>query len=576
MIHLGLNQDRYDCGVTLTDGARVLYAATEERFTRKKTQGGFPHGALDAALRCVGIDSRDVEEICVAGLMTPPLPLRAFPALQQWVFRSDHTGETPITDWIVDQVAYRTPLVHTSADSRLRGLGIRFLDPVVRRTLGSRWRHARVRFAEHHGAHAAAAWRLSGFETALALTVDGMGDGLSATVSRCDGRGIERLWTADSRASLGHFYETVTAALGFIPSRHEGKVTGLAAHGDAAAITEPFPFRFEGECLRYTLPYGRNGLRWARAHLVAGHRREDVARWAQEVLEATVLEIARRWLQRTGLRRVVLAGGVFANVAVNRRLSELDGVDEIFVCPNMGDGGLSLGAIAVFGGVDLHPITDVFWGDDVKAGQADDLAQRSGLQVEQVADLDRRVAELVTAGHLVALCRGRMEWGPRALGNRSIIAAAGDRGLAARLNTLLRRDDFMPFAPAVLAEDAPALLEGLERAPLAAELMTTSFAATARMRRDYPAVVHVDGTVRAQVVHERTNAAFFRILRAVKAITGTGIVLNTSFNVHEEPIVRTAAEAVSTFAAARLDALLLGDRLLRRSGQTFAGVQETL
>jgi carbamoyltransferase len=576
LIHLGINQDRYDSGVTLSDGEGILYAANEERFTRKKTQGGFPWLALESAFRYTGINRRDVDEICLAGVMTPPLPLRAFPALQNWVFALDRTGEAPLTDWVVDQIVYRTPMAHQSSDSLFRRVAVRFLDPAVRRTLDPQLRRAKLRFVEHHEAHAAAAFHLSGFETALALTIDCMGDGLSATASHCSPGRLDRLWSADSHASIGQFYEMITAALGFIPSQQEGKVTGLAATGDPGAVTEPSPFTFEGETLRYTGFCGRRGVLWAREKLVARHRREDVARWAQEVLEATVVQVARRWLRHTQLRRLVLAGGVFANVSLNRRLQSLDEVDEIFVCPNMGDGGLGLGAIAASGGLRSQRVADVFWGEDFSPEEIGAAVHRSGAAAERIDNIDLRIAELIAGGNLVALFRGRMEWGPRALGNRSILARADDPTAPARLNALLQRDDFMPFAPAVMAEDAGVFINGLERAAHAAEFMTTCFEATAQMRSAQPAVVHVDGTTRAQVVRAHANPGLHGVLRALKAITGAGIALNTSFNVHEEPIVRTPDEAISTFRRAGLDFLVLGDCLVRGEQRAVAARERTL
>jgi carbamoyltransferase len=328
--------------------------------------------------------------------------------------------------------------------------------------------------------------------------------------------------------------------------------------------------------LRYRGPLGQRGVRWAREALVARHRREDVARWAQDVLESTVVEIARHWLRRSKLRHLVLAGGVFANVSLNRRLQSLDDVDELFVCPNMGDGGLSLGAIAAGGGLRAQRVAHVFWGEDFTPEDIDAAVARSGAPVERVENLDRRIAELIAGGSLVAVFRGRMEWGPRALGNRSILASAGDRAVASRLNTLLRRDDFMPFAPALLAEDSEQLIRGLDRAAHAAELMTTCFEATPRMHREQPAVVHVDGTTRAQVVRAETNAGLHAVLLPLKEITGAGIALNTSFNVHEDPIVRTPDEAISTFRRAQLDYLVLGDLLVRSERHVVAGRDRTL
>lgn len=557
MIFLGISQDRYESGVCLSDGERVLFAANEERYTRRKNQGGLPLHALAAAFRSTGVAPADVGRICAAGLMTPPLPLRAFPRLHHWFFDADRTGATPWRDRLVEAIALRTPLAHTSEDSALRRWLVPLLAPALRRTLPPALRRARIGFTEHHHAHAAAAWTLSGFTEALALTADSMGDGLSATVGDCrDGR-IVRLWSADAANSLGRFYERVTEALGFLPSRHEGKVTGLAAGGDAAAVDVASPFAWRDGRLVYGGPDGSAGVTWVREQVLRRHRREDVCAWAQAILEENLVGLARTWLRRTGHRRLVVAGGVFANVRLNQRLHELDDVDEFFVCPNMGDGGHAVGAVAAAGGLAPRAVADVFWGDGFPREAVRAALDADRLAFEEADDIDDRIAAQLARGAIVGVFRGRMEWGPRALGNRSILASATAPEVGDRLNRKLVRSDFMPFAPAILAEQAGEFLRGVAPARTAARFMTCCFAATDRLRREHPAVVHVDGTVRAQIVDAGTNPALHRVLTALQRRTGSGVALNTSFNRHEEPIVRTPAEAIATWRNAGLDALAL-------------------
>ena len=240
MIYLGISQDRYDSGVTLTDGEQVMYSANEERLTRRKTQGGFPALTLQAAFDCTGVALNDVDRICVAGLMTPPLPMRAFPKLHHLLFEGDRKEKVGITDWIVDFAQNQTSIAHTSSDSVMRRFCRRLLAPAVRRTLPKPLRSKPICFVEHHQAHASAAWGLSGFDEALCITGDGMGDGLSMTVSRCEPQGVQRLWTASSRDSLGILFEIITESFGFIPCRHEGKVTGpfgsVGGHGHRIVV----------------------------------------------------------------------------------------------------------------------------------------------------------------------------------------------------------------------------------------------------------------------------------------------------------------------------------------------------
>ena len=561
-MYLGISQDRYESGVALTDGQRVLYAANEERFTRKKNQGGFPFRALASAFAATGVHPRDVDGICVAGLTTPPFPLRLIPSLQAWVFDEDRTGRRRTTDRLVDFLVYHTPIAHTSSDSVGHKLTLPFLAPAVRRTLPAALRGQPIQFVEHHRAHAAVAWCLSGFEEALCLTGDCLGDGLSMTVSRMSPDGATRLWTASSRDSLGGFYEMVTEALGFIPSRHEGKVTGLAAYGDAGRVDVGSPFRFENDQLRYAGPRGRQGVSWVRQELCSRYRREDIARWAQEILERNVLDIARTWLRRTELGKLAVGGGIFANVKLNQRLCQLDEVMALFVCPNMGDGGLSLGAVCAAGGLDTRRTADVFWGESFDANAVTGAMRAHRLDGYAMQDIDEKVAELVAQGYVVARFRGPMEWGPRALGNRSILAPTDDPDIVGRLNALLQRSEFMPFAPALREEDADDYCAGLASGRSAAEFMTVCCEASERLKRGHPAIVHVDGTIRPQLVRREANPSLHRILTAYKRRSGHGVMLNTSFNVHEEPIVCTPEDAIRTFLKARLDFLALENWLV--------------
>ncbi len=563
VIILGINQDRYDSGVTLVDGNDVLYSVNEERFTRRKTQGGFPTRSLDALFEFTGVDMHAVDGICVAGLMTPPLPVRMFPKLHHFLFdgeqKTDNKGG--LRARFIDFVQDHTSLAHTSSGSILRRISGKLLLPCVRRTLPKALRSKPLHFVEHHLAHAASAWNLSGMDEALCVTGDGMGDGLSMTISRCSSEGIERLWTASSRDSLGLLFEMITESFGFIPCRHEGKVMGLAAHGDAKKVQEPSPFTIVNGQLVYDGPTGRRGVAWAR-QIGRRYGREDIAAWVQNILELNVAGIVRDWLRKTNLTRVVAAGGIVANVKLNQRLHQLDEVEQMFVCPNMGDGGLSLGAICAQFGLRPRTINDVFWGDAISNDDVLESLTQNQLAYTRCDDIERKIAELLAEGFIVARCSGRMEWGPRALGNRSVLASTTQPGVVERLNRLLRRSDFMPFAPAVLDEVADQYFADLDSARNAAEFMTVCFDATQKMKDEHPAVTHVDGTVRPQLVRERTNPGFHRLLTEYQNLTGSGIVLNTSFNIHEEPIVRTAEHAVRSFLDAGLDYLAIEDILV--------------
>ena len=362
MLVLGINQDRYDSGVTLTDGQRVLYAANEERYTRQKTQGGLPCKALEIAFRSARIDARDVDKICLSGWMTPPILVRMFPSLHSMLFKPVRPGRASFVHRLVDFVQNRTPLAPHLVPLATASSLSQMLPAAVRRTLPPGLRNKQLEFVEHHRAHALSGWSLSGFEEALVITSDGMGDGLSMTVSHFSADSDKRLWSASSLNSLGIFYQLVTEAFGWIPCRHEGKLTGLAAHGDARQVHESVPFEWEGQQLRYTGPLGLKGVNWVRRQLVDCYSREDVCAWLQELLESHTLRVAQHWLEQTNLKHLVISGGVFANVKLNQRLQELPQVESLFVCPNMGDGGLSLGAACDRGNWEPSAVTDCILG----------------------------------------------------------------------------------------------------------------------------------------------------------------------------------------------------------------------
>jgi len=566
VLALGINEDLFDAGATLWQDGRVLFAANEERYTRRKNEGGFPRQCLAALFAYTGVAPSDIDAVYVAGHATPPFVVRLMPKLHDILFDIKRAKGETLGKKLLEGAVHSSGVSHTSEESALRKWTLPLLPRCARMMLPSGMGRAAVHHLEHHLCHASAAWRQSGFESALCLTADGMGDGLSFTVSRCslDG-GIARLWSAPASSSLGMFFEALTEAMHFTPCRDEGKLTGLAANGNSAKIDAPNPFVFERDALRYTGLHGRAAIRDFRDRMERGDTREDLSAWEQDILERTVLEVARRWIRETGESRLVMAGGIFANVKLNQHLHELDEVESVFICPNMGDGGLGIGAILQ--GVNHAPekLSDVFFGEDSSRADIESAVKGSGFDYSIEDDIHSAIAPLLAKGQIVARFNGRMEWGPRALGNRSILVDASDTAVVARLNGLLKRNDFMPFAPAMLDEEFPKYLLDWEPGAHAAEFMTVCFRCTEAMRAEYPAVVHTDGTARAQRVTAEANPEFHGLLKSYQRVSGRGVLLNTSFNIHEEPIVRTPEEAITAFRTSGMDYLAIGDCLVRQT-----------
>ncbi|MBK7978295.1 MAG: hypothetical protein IPK07_35295 [Deltaproteobacteria bacterium] len=300
------------------------------------------------------------------------------------------------------------------------------------------------------------------------------------------------------------------------------------------------------------------------------HRREDVAAAAQRRLEDVLVPYVLRAVRETGLDRVVVAGGVFGNVAVNRRLVERPEIRELYVQPAMTDQGIALGAaLAVLS--EGGPLADfrldhVFLGPGYGDAEMEEALRGAGAPYRRMDEPSEAIAELLAQGAVVARFDGRLELGPRALGNRSILVAATDANLPERLNVALHRASFMPFAPATLEDEADRLYPGLAKVRSTARFMTVALECADELRRACPAVIHHDGTARPQVVGARDNPGFHAILNAYRARTGIGTLLNTSFNLHEEPIVCSPADALRAFATSGVDHLALGPFLVTRAG----------
>jgi carbamoyltransferase len=303
--------------------------------------------------------------------------------------------------------------------------------------------------------------------------------------------------------------------------------------------------------------------------LARRHSREELAAAWQHTLETVLVRYVRHHLGRHRVDKVALAGGVAANVKLNQRLGEIPGVSRVFVYPAMSDCGTGAGAAmaiqAASGGLRSTRLRDVFLGPAFAKRDVEAALAGRGLRTRPLGDPAEEIADLLAQGKTVARCAGRMEYGPRALGNRSILYQAGDPRANRWLNEKLRRTEFMPFAPATLTEEAHRCYLNLDVAADAARFMTITYDCTDFMKQASPAAVHVDGTARPQLVDRETNPSFHAILAAYHRRTRIPSVLNTSFNIHEEPIVCSPTDAVATFLAGDLDYLVLEDLLVSRA-----------
>lgn len=424
-------------------------------------------------------------------------------------------------------------------------------------------------FANHHEAHGLPALFFTDWTEALVLTADGVGDNVSYSIrSLRDGRldchfGDDQFLLRNMGAtSIGQAYSFATEICGFRKLRHEGKLTGLAAYGEptlAPAIAAHF--RIGDDELVATAFKGEVEIGKTMRRLCDGHSREVIAASIQKVAEDLILKMARYWLAKTGTRHLGLGGGLFANVRLNHLLAESCSLDELFVFPAMGDDGLCVGAALSFllarDGLPVwltnrYRLDNVYLGFDYDHKIDAHLTGIAGIR-RQAGPAEGIVPERLIAGQVGAVYSGRMEFGPRALGARSIIASPARADINDTLNTRLQRSEFMPFAPYVLDEDAARVFDITDVNRYAARFMTITCAVKSEWRPRIPAVVHVDGTARPQVLHDADNPLYASILRKFRAASDLPVLVNTSFNVHEEPIVNGPSECSRALLDGRVD-----------------------
>ncbi|HEX6938530.1 MAG TPA: carbamoyltransferase C-terminal domain-containing protein [Longimicrobiales bacterium] len=573
-----------DGGAAVVEDGRILAAVNEERLCRMKLVVGFPRGAIAEVMRLSGCRAGDFDAAIIAATMSEFVDeLEPFDG---W-FQGMRHGSGGMIKRVAGHLArYRDalPFLETGyyvlqAPAYLHRR--RAIRAILRHELDLR---CPIVFVDHHFAHITSAYFTSGFRDALVISIDGGGDGRSSRVYAVrDGR-FTSLAETSAYNSLGNYYAYVTHICGFKAQKHEGKITGLAAHGQPVYVDLLREFIDEegGRLINKGRVAFGGAIRALERRLPRGWTREDLAASIQLHFEDVVRRYVSHWCARTGLRDVALAGGVFANVRVNEEVHRLEHVDRVFIHPHMGDGGLCVGAAlaACVPGVlprtmraPEQPIGDVYLGPAPSGPTIEAALRAHGLSPEPLdVPLEERIAELLAEGHVVARTDGRMEYGPRALGNRSILYQPADPSVNDWLNRNLSRTEFMPFAPSVLYEERERCFDAVAGAEHPAEFMTITFHCTPWMRRHMPGVVHLDGTARPHLVRRDRNPGMYRIIEAFRERTGLPGIINTSFNMHEEPIVCTADDAVRAFLTGKLDYLAIGPFLVKHP----AGVSHPL
>jgi carbamoyltransferase len=572
---LGIHNGHNASAALVMDG-RVVFAAQEERFSRVKNQGGLPARTLKR------IDAQYLSDehrhpvnlpVALAGKNLTRCPWR-----REEILRS--AGQT--TSGLIGsakRLARRNAAISNSLNQMKRN---RIQHEIE---VGTGWQGVTATGFDHHLCHAAAAYygwgRMN--EKILVLTCDGAGDCLCATVNIGENGALQTIARTDESHSIGALYAKITYLFGMVPMEHEYKLMGLAPYAEnskeAQAVAADLDTIFEFEPRNPMVWRRRNGspaMQFASAYLSSRLRRkrfDHVAGGVQLFVERFLVEWVRSCVRSTGIRKVALSGGVFMNVKANQKILELPEVDELFIFPSCGDETNAMGAAWLLHrerfGTNPQPIENLYLGtaySDEAIGEAiGSYPFKSSVRVREEYDVERATAALLRRDEIVARFKGRGEFGARSLGNRSILANASSTAAVRTINEMIKcRDFWMPFAPSVLAERSEDYF--LKPKPMNAPFMIITFDSRKEKRAAIPAAIHpYDFTGRPQEVTTDSNPDYYRMLKYYEEMTGEGLVLNTSFNLHGEPVVCSPEDALRVFDISGLQHLAIENYLISKT-----------
>lgn len=565
----------HDAGVAIIKDGKILSAINEERYSRVKATTGYPEQSLKVIWKISGIKPEEIDVVAIAGYSLSGNP----PTNNDFSYNNGNFSLAQRIAEFIDRIPFIRNIQSTLIFSDLHRSISHYLGrkkiKIIEEKLSAIGCRADIKIYEHHDSHLASAYYTSGMDECLVISNDGFGDNLCSKVAIGRNGRMEIIKRNSYFNSIGVYYNYVTNLCGFKKEHHAGKTTGLAAYGNSDLTISYFRDRLvwdakSGKYFNHGFLF-RNALREIQLRF-KGVQREHVAAGIQRHAEELLVEMVRHYISLTGIRKVALAGGVHANVRVNQKIAEIQGIERVSIFQHMGDGGLAVGsaylAAAEFSKERVTPyqLDSVYLGSSFTDEECHLALSATSLSFKKVKNMAKEVAIHLQNNKIVARCAGPMEYGPRSLGNRSILYPAIKPEINQWLNKQLNRTEFMPFAPVIRDIDASDFfLNVTEVNKYSAEFMTLAFNATKRCREEAPATVHVDGSARPQIIRREVNPEYYDILTAYKEITGLSILVNTSFNMHEEPIVCTPDEAIKAFKKSNLDILILGSYLVENS-----------
>lgn len=573
---VGVHNGHNAAAAVVQDG-KLCFALQEERLTRIKNQGGLPERTLKM------IVSQFTETDCNSATLPVALGGENLTACH-WQ-RDAILSSYGSTSWGPMGSLKRLARSHPAISDSINRIKFQKLEHELASAIGAKTIQSEAIGFDHHLCHAAAAYfgwgRMA--DDILVLTCDGAGDCACATVNIGKNGTLRTIARIEESHSIGAFFGKITFLLGMVPLEHEYKVMGLASYAERASDAQKMAAEF-AQLFEFD-PH--NSMAWRRRNgsppmqIAAGyldrliHRKrfDHVAAGAQLFVERFLSSWVANCIRETGISKVALSGGVFMNVKANKRILELPEVEELFVFPSCGDETNAIGAAWLLSqkrfGETPEPLTDLYLGTSYSQNQIENALQgyefKNAVKLTEESAIERKVAELLCDGHIVARYKGRCEFGARALGNRSILANASRADAVRTINEAIKcRDFWMPFAPSVLEERSEDYF--YKPKPMPAPHMIMTFDTRKEKRTAIAAAVHPqDYTGRPQEVSEKTNPDYYRLIKYFEEMTGEGLILNTSFNLHGEPVVCTPMDALRVFDVSGLKHLALDNFLLTKT-----------
>ncbi len=558
MYILGL-WDGHDSGAALIKDNVVVYAANEERFTKRKLEVKFPYNSIRAALAFEGIKPSDIKIIAFPTLELTKTISRIFPGQKEFYYKFRRRKiKRPALENLMHYQKYMMtsigplPLCGTISkyeiSKKLKEMG--FLE-------------FKLYAIDHHEAHAASAAFTSGFKNAMIVTIDGVGDGKCGSISAFDNEVLTKKKTFPARDSIGIFYEQITNILGMRELEDEGKIMAMADY------SYPFPFKdnklknfFSINGTKIKAKYGPIKQYKMLRDLAWSTPREQLAYMSQQLLEDTMVKFFSNVKKEFGYEYIASSGGIMSNVKANMRIREETGIKDIYIFPHMGDGGIALGAAMqvnyLINGVTAYEFNNAYLGNSYNDSYIkNEIKKFKELEFEEDMDKSNHAAELISKDNYLFWFQGRMEFGPRALGNRSIIAKAGSEMVKDKLNLYVKkREWFQPFAPSMLEEESIRMLENVNGKYN--KFMTMAYKVKKEFQEQMKSVVHVDMTARPQMVGKE-NESYRKLLTRVKKLDGCGVVLNTSLNIHGMPIAMEPVDVIKAAIETKTRYMFLGN-----------------